>query len=145
MRANSPLLYNPVITETTSRKNSLYQGNTVAGPHNRGDSMMHGGQRQQDTTELHRQPIHPKNIRKIRNWNVHPLYRSGNNAQVARKMTGRSIHIMSAKDHAEQTVEKERAKAGWQSCEEVKTTAAQREKWKDSLGPYMPRGMSEDR
>ena len=102
MRANSPLLYNPVITETTSRKNSLYQGNTVAGPHNRGDSMMRGGQRQQDTTELHRQPIHPKNLRKIRNWNVHTLYRSGNIAQVARKMTGRNILIMSAKDHAEQ-------------------------------------------
>ena len=102
MRANSPLLYNPVITVTTSRKNSLYQGNTVAGPHNRGDSMMRGGQRQQDTTELNRQPIHPQKIRKIRNWNVHTLYRSGNIAQVARKMTGRNIHIMSAKDHAEQ-------------------------------------------
>ena len=42
-----------------------------------------------------------------------------------------------------QTVEKERVEAGWQSWEEAKTTAANQEKWRDSVQAsqlYVPRG-----
>ena len=68
-----------------------------------------------------------------------------NTAQVARKMTGRNIHIMTAKTTRGKTVEKERAEAGWQSYEEVKTTAAKREKWKDSLEALCATRHEEDR
>ena len=80
---DNPLPLNPVITETRSREKSLYQENTVAGPHNRSDSMMRGGQSQQDASKLKKPLVHPKNIIKIVNWNVCTLYRSGNIAQVA--------------------------------------------------------------
>ena len=57
-------------------------------------SMMCGGQSQQDATKLNRLLGHPKNIMKIGNWNVCTLYRSSNIAQVTREMTGRNIDIM---------------------------------------------------
>ena len=45
-------------------------------------------------TGLNRPLVHPQNIKKIGNWNVGTLYRSGNIAQVAREMTFKIIDIM---------------------------------------------------
>ena len=48
-----------IITETRSRKNSLFQRGTVAVPHRR-ELMTHGSQNQQDVSRLIKPLIHPK-------------------------------------------------------------------------------------
>ena len=68
MRTGNPPRLNPVITETRSRENSLYQGNTVTGPHNRSvsyDARGGKGEGQQHATELNRPLVNPQNILKI--------------------------------------------------------------------------------
>ena len=72
LRAGNPPRLNPVITETTSRENSLYQGNTVTDPHNRsvsydarGGGGWGKGEGQQHATELNRPLVNPQNILKI--------------------------------------------------------------------------------
>ena len=117
LRACNPLRLNPVIVETRSRENSLYQGNTVAVPYNRRDSMMRraGWKGQQDATEQNRPPVYPQNILKI-------------GVAEGKRRRGRQKTLTWRR-----TVEKEGAEAEWQSWEEVKIVAANRDKWRHSV------------
>ena len=108
------------------------------------DSMMCLGKSLEEAQELN------KPLVRIGNWNLRTMNAAGKAAQVAREMKNIKVQILGismaltctpeerrkqrrAKTTWRRTVEKERERSAWRSCNDVCTSVAEREGWRQDI------------